>query len=37
MKSDLEILVENEMINKGYNPNSIEAIEKYWEWYFYGN
>ena len=37
MLSDLEILVEKDMADRGYNPRSLEAIEKYWEWYFHGN
>lgn len=30
-KSDLEIMVENDMISKGYSPLLIEEIKKYWE------
>lgn len=36
-KSDLEIMVENDMASKGYNPNFVEAVRKYWEEYFNGN
>lgn len=36
-KSDLEILVDNDMIAMGFNPNSEEAVRKYWEWYFNGH
>ena len=36
-KSDLEHLVENDMIEHGYNPESLSAIQLYWEWYFNGN
>jgi len=36
-KSDLEIMVENDMASKGYDPNLITSIRKYWEEYFNGN
>jgi len=35
-KSDLEILVENDMASKGYDPKLITSIREYWEAYFNG-
>ena len=30
-KSDLELLVEYDMYEKGYDPSSVTDIEEYWE------
>jgi hypothetical protein len=37
MKSDLEMLVEHDMYEHGYDPASIEDIEEYWEDMLNGN
>lgn len=37
MHSDLEILVAEDMFDRGYNPFFKESIQKYWEWYFNGD
>lgn len=31
MKSDLELLVEYDMYEKGYDPNNPADVKKYWE------
>ena len=33
MKSDLELLVEFDMYEQGFNPNNPEDINAYWEMY----
>jgi len=36
MSSDLEFLVETDMIERGYNPYHPDDVELYWENYFNG-
>lgn len=35
--SDLEFMVETDMIERGFNPYNINDIKLYWEIYFNGN
>ena len=37
MSSDLEFMVETDMIENGFNPYSEEDIELYWEELLYDN
>lgn len=37
MSSDLEFLVETDMIEQGYNPYNAADVNMYWENYFNGN
>lgn len=34
--SDLELLVNTDMFERGYNPANVDDIEEYWEDYFNG-
>ena len=36
-KSDLEVMVENDMVTRGYNPSSYDAVKLYWEMMLDGN
>jgi len=37
MSSDLEFMVETDMIQQGYNPYNPVDVNLYWENYFNGN
>jgi len=37
MQSDLELLVENDMYEQGYDPMSKDDIEEYWKDLLNGN
>lgn len=37
MSSDLEFMVETDMILQGYNPYNPTEVNLYWERYFNGN
>lgn len=37
MSSDLEFMVETDMISKGFNPYDLKEVNMYWEIYFNGN
>ena len=37
MSSELEFMVETDMIERGYNPYNPEEVNMYWENYFNGH
>lgn len=37
MSSDLEFMVETDMIERGYNPYDLEQVRMYWEEMLNGN
>jgi hypothetical protein len=37
LSSDLEFMVETDMIEQGYNPYNPNDVNLYWEIYFNGN